>query len=407
MSAPRFAKSVSILGATGSIGASTAAVIVEARQTGQAEIAVEAVTGGSNVEALADQAAALGARFAAIADERLGPDLAAACAARGLRIETGAGPSALVEAGARPAEWVMSAIVGAAALNPTLAAVRRGAAVALANKECLVCAGDLVLAEAAKSGARLLPVDSEHNAIFQCLQGQGRVETLTLTASGGPFRTWSRERMAAATPDQACAHPKWSMGRKISVDSATLMNKGLELIEAGRLFGLPEDRIDVVVHPQSIIHSLVTFEDGSVLAQLSEPDMRVPISYALAWPDRLGLSTRRLDLAALAQLTFERPDIERFPALALAREAFRMGGAAPAVLNAANEVAVDAFLNHEIGFLDVAGVVQDALERAGGLDLISKSPSSFDEVAAIDAWGRAEARRAAARRRAASPHEAV
>ncbi|MBU6374106.1 MAG: 1-deoxy-D-xylulose-5-phosphate reductoisomerase [Alphaproteobacteria bacterium] len=401
MTAQRFARSVSILGATGSIGASTAAVIAEARATGQADIVVEAVTGGSNVGALVDQAAALGARFAAIADPALAGDLKDACAARGLSIETGAGPAALIEAGARPAEWVMSAIVGAAALDPTLAAVRRGVAVALANKECLVCAGDLVLAEASKSGARLLPVDSEHNAIFQCLQGQTRVETLTLTASGGPFRTWSLDRMAAATPDQACAHPKWSMGRKISVDSATLMNKGLELIEAGRLFGLPEHRIDVVVHPQSIIHSLVTFEDGSVLAQLSEPDMRVPIAYALAWPDRLGLSTRRLDLAALAQLTFERPDMERFPALALAREAFRMGGAAPAVLNAANEVAVDAFLNRQISFLDVAGVVSEALERAGGLDLISKSPSSFDEVAAIDAWGRAEARRAADRRRAA------
>jgi 1-deoxy-D-xylulose-5-phosphate reductoisomerase len=258
-----------------------------------------------------------------------------------------------------------------------------------------------MLAEAAKSGARLLPVDSEHNAIFQCLQGQGRVETLTLTASGGPFRTWTRERMAAATPDQACAHPKWSMGRKISVDSATLMNKGLELIEAGRLFDLPESAIDVVVHPQSIIHSLVTFCDGSVLAQLSEPDMRVPIGYALAWPDRVALSTRRLDLARLGQLQFEQPDVARFPALALAREAFRMGGAAPAVLNAANEVAVDAFLTGQIGFLDIASVVAETLDRAGGLDLISKSPSSFDEVATIDAWARGEARACADRRRAA------
>ena len=401
MTAPRFSRSVTILGATGSIGASTAAVIQEVRQTGEADIVVEAVTGARNIEALADQAAALRARFAVVAEPSLGPDLARACADRGLKIETAAGQEALIEAAQRPADWVMSAIVGAAALRPTLAAVRRGAAVALANKECLVCAGDLMLAEAAKSGARLLPVDSEHNAIFQCLQGQGRVETLTLTASGGPFRTWTRERMAAATPDQACAHPKWSMGRKISVDSATLMNKGLELIEAGRLFDLPESAIDVVVHPQSIIHSLVTFCDGSVLAQLSEPDMRVPIGYALAWPDRVALSTRRLDLARLGQLQFEQPDVARFPALALAREAFRMGGAAPAVLNAANEVAVDAFLTGQIGFLDIASVVAETLDRAGGLDLISKSPSSFDEVATIDAWARGEARACADRRRAA------
>ena len=401
MTAPRFSRSVTILGATGSIGASTAAVIQEVRQTGEAEIVVEAVTGARNIEALADQAAVLRARMAVVAEPSLGEDLARACADRGLKIETAAGPDALVEAAQRPADWVMSAIVGAAALRPTLAAVRRGAAVALANKECLVCAGDLMLAEAAKSGARLLPVDSEHNAIFQCLQGQGRVETLTLTASGGPFRTWTRERMAAATPDQACAHPKWSMGRKISVDSATLMNKGLELIEAGRLFDLPESAIDVVVHPQSIVHSLVTFCDGSVLAQLSEPDMRVPIGYALAWPDRVALSTRRLDLARLGQLQFEQPDVARFPALALAREAFRMGGAAPAVLNAANEVAVDAFLSGQIGFLDIASVVAETLDRAGGLDLISKSPSSFDEVATIDAWARGEARACADRRRAA------
>jgi 1-deoxy-D-xylulose-5-phosphate reductoisomerase len=401
VTAPRFSRSVTILGATGSIGASTAAVIQEVRQTGEADIVVEAVTGARNIEALADQAAALRARFAVVAEPSLGADLARACADRGLKIETAAGPEALIEAAQRPADWVMSAIVGAAALRPTLAAVRRGAAVALANKECLVCAGDLMLAEAAKSGARLLPVDSEHNAIFQCLQGQGRVETLTLTASGGPFRTWTRERMAAATPDQACAHPKWSMGRKISVDSATLMNKGLELIEAGRLFDLPESAIDVVVHPQSIVHSLVTFCDGSVLAQLSEPDMRVPIGYALAWPDRVALSTRRLDLARLGQLQFEQPDVARFPALALAREAFRMGGAAPAVLNAANEVAVDAFLSGQIGFLDIASVVAETLDRAGGLDLISKSPSSFDEVATIDAWARGEARACADRRRAA------
>jgi len=398
---PRLSRSVSILGATGSIGASTAAVICETRASGEAEIVVEAVTGARNVTALAERAAELDARFVAIAEPALFGALREACAARGLTAEVAAGPGSLVEAAERSADWVMSAIVGAAALAPTLAAVRRGATVALANKECLVCAGDLMIAEAARCGARLLPVDSEHNAIFQCLQGQGRVETLTLTASGGPFRTWPRERMAVATPDQACAHPKWSMGRKISVDSATLMNKGLELIEAGLFFAVAESAIDVVVHPQSIIHSLVTFCDGSVLAQMSEPDMRVPIAYALAWPDRVSLTSRRLDLARLAELTFERPDLERFPALGLARAAFRMGGAAPAVLNAANEVAVEAFLNGEITFLAIAAVVADALDQARGLDLISKSPSSFGEVAEIDAWARAEARRSAQKRRAA------
>jgi 1-deoxy-D-xylulose-5-phosphate reductoisomerase len=403
MSERLFTRSVTILGATGSIGASTAAVIAEARRTGEGAIEVEAVTGARNVEALADQAAALGARYAAIADPALHGALGKACADRGLSIETGAGPEALVEAASRPADWVMSAIVGAAALTPTLTAIRRGAVVALANKECLVCAGELVTAEAARCGARLLPVDSEHNAIFQCLTGENPrgVAGLTLTASGGPFRTWTPERMAKASADQACAHPKWSMGRKISVDSATLMNKGLELIEAGRLFGMPESAIDIVVHPQSIIHSLVTFADGSVLAQLSEPDMRVPIGHALAFPDRMRLSTKRLDLAAIGQFSFERPDAERFPALRLAREAFRMGGAAAAVLNAANEVAVESFLAGQIGFLDVAAVVEDVLDRARGLDLISKSPSSFDEVIDIDLWGRSEARACAARRMAA------
>lgn len=394
-------RSVSILGATGSVGASTVAVIDEIAARGDGEIVVEALTGGDNVARLAELAHRLKPRFVAVGNvDRLG-DLRTAL--KGLDVETGAGPSAVEEAAARPAEWVMSAITGAAALDPTRAAIDRGATVALANKECLVCAGPLLLAAAAKSGARLLPVDSEHNAIFQVLDRPERVEKLTLTASGGPFRQWSAERMAAATPDQACAHPNWSMGRKISVDSATLMNKGLELIEAAFLFATPEARIEVLVHPQSVIHSLVAYCDGSVLAQMAAPDMRIPIAHALAWPDRAAISTARLDLAAIGALTFEAPDLTRFPALRLAREALQTGGLAPAALNAANESAVEGFLAGRIGFLDIAAVVEEVLQNwdAGGHGPIAKSPSSFDEVRAVDAAARAAARQAAARRQAA------
>ena len=296
-----------------------------------------------------------------------------------------------------------AAITGAAALEPTRVAIERGATVALANKESLVCAGALLLAAAEKSGARLLPVDSEHNAIFQVLDRPERVEKLTLTASGGPFRGWTREQMAGASPEQACAHPRWSMGRKISVDSATLMNKGLELIEAACLFQTPEGAIEVLVHPESVIHSLVTYSDGSVLAQLGAPDMRIPISYALAWPDRAALATPRLDLAALGALTFERPDEVLFPALRLARDALRTGGVAPAALNAANESAVEAFLAGRIGFLDIAAVVEDVLQSwdAAGHGAIANSPSSFDEVRAADEAARNAAREAAVRRGAA------
>jgi 1-deoxy-D-xylulose-5-phosphate reductoisomerase len=390
-------RSVSILGATGSIGASTAAVIEEILARGDGEISVEAITGARNVSALVDLARRLKPRFVAIAD---GASLAELRSALGdLPVEVGAGASALTEAAARPAEWVMSAITGAAALAPTRAAIARGATVALANKECLVCAGPLLMAEARRSGARLLPVDSEHNAIFQVLDRPARVEKLTLTASGGPFRLWTAERMAAATPDQACAHPNWSMGRKISVDSATLMNKGLELIEAAFLFDAPESQIDVLVHPQSVVHSLVSYCDGSVLAQMAAPDMRIPIAYALAWPDRAAISSARLDLAAIGALTFEAPDLVRFPALRLAREALRTGGLAPAALNAANESAVEGFLEGRIGFLDIAAVVEEVLQQWDGP--IAKSPSSFDEVLAVDEAARAAARQAAARRRAA------
>jgi 1-deoxy-D-xylulose-5-phosphate reductoisomerase len=312
-----------------------------------------------------------------------------------MAIEVGAGAGALEEAGARPADWVMSAIVGAAGLQPTLAAVRRGAMVALANKECLVCAGPLMLSAASESGAKLLPVDSEHNAIFQVLTHPERVEKLTLTASGGPFRAASLAAMARATPAEACAHPRWNMGRKISVDSATLMNKGLELIEAAYLFDKTDDKIDIVIHPESVVHSFVHYIDGSVLAQLGAADMRIPIAHALSWPDRSAVSTDRLDLAGTAVLHFEAPDAAKFPALGLCRAVLRAGGLRPTALNAANEEAVAAFLAGRIRFLDMHRIVEEALahleaEEAG---LIAKSPSSFDEVALVDR----AARRAAIR----------
>lgn len=384
-------RSVSILGVTGSIGQSTIQVIEELRGEG-VPIPVEAVTAGRNIAALAAACRTLRPRFAAVSDPSLLSVAREALA--GLGVEVGAGASALDEAGARPADWVMSAIVGAAGLSPTMAAVRRGATVALANKECLVCAGPLFMEAAKAHGATLLPVDSEHNAIFQLLTHPNRVERLTLTASGGPFRTWTREAMAAATPAQACAHPKWNMGRKISVDSATLMNKGLELIEAAYLFGFPAESIDIIVHPQSTIHSLVHYVDGSVLAQMASPDMRIPIAYALAWPDRVAVSTTRLDLAALGSLTFEAPDAARFPALELCRAALRRGVAATSALSAANEVAVEAFLAGRIGFLDISRLVEQALAHLDGAEpgLIAKTPSSFDEVAAVDQAARGAAR---------------
>ena len=387
-------RSVSILGVTGSIGQSTIAVIEELRAQG-ADIPVEAVTAGANLEVLLDACRRLRPRFAAVADASQ-LELARAALA-GLGIEVGAGPSARGAAGARPADGVMCASVGAAGLQPTLAAVRRGAMVALANKECLVCAGPLMLEAAARSGAKLLPVDSEHNAIFQVLTHPERVEKLTLTASGGPFRTWTSEAMARATPAEACAHPRWSMGRKISVDSATLMNKGLELIEAAYLFGLDEKFIDVVVHPESIVHSFVHYVDGSVLAQLGAADMRIPIAHTLCWPDRGRVSTPRLDLASAAALHFEAPDPVRFPALRLARNALKTGALAAAALNAAIEEAVAAFLAGRIRFLDIGRIGEEVLARldAEGAASIAKSPSSFDEVAAVDRAARQAALRIA------------
>ncbi|HET6469826.1 MAG TPA: 1-deoxy-D-xylulose-5-phosphate reductoisomerase [Geminicoccaceae bacterium] len=380
---------MTILGATGSIGRSTLALLAEAPD----QYRVEAVTAGRNAAALARLARAAGARLAVVSDPAAWPELREALAGSG--IEAAAGPAAVVEAALRPAEWVMSAIVGAAGLGPTLAAIGRGAIVALANKEALVCAGALVTRAARQRGAVLLPVDSEHNALFQALAGSdpADVEKLILTASGGPFRTASMAEMAAATPAQALRHPNWSMGAKISIDSATMMNKGLEIIEAHHLFEMPEAAIEVVVHPQSVVHSLVAYKDGSVLAQLGEPDMRTPIAYTLGWPKRLATGTPRLDLAARGRLDFAAADPERFPALALARHALRQGGAAPTILNAANEVAVERFLAGRIGFLDIARVVEAALQAVP-----SRALDTLEDVAAHDALARRAAEAEALRR---------
>ena len=373
---------VTVLGATGSVGASTLDLVGRDPE----RFPVEALTAGSNVERLIELARLHRPRFVAIADESRYGALKQGLAGTGIAV--GAGDTAVMEAADRPAGWVMAAIVGSVGLKPTFAAIRRGALVALANKESLVCAGALMTDEAKKRGAKLLPVDSEHNAIFQVFEDLRRdsVEKLVLTCSGGPFRTWSLEQMARATPAEAVKHPTWSMGSKISVDSATLMNKGLEVIEAHHLFAVPEERIEVVVHPQSVLHSLVAYPDGSVLGQLGTPDMRVPISYALAWPERIETPAARLDLAKVGQLTFEMPDPIRFPALELARRALQTGGAAPTNLNAANEVAVHGFLTGRLGFLDIAKVVENTLGS-----VTAPAPTSIDEVRAIDAEVRARA----------------
>lgn len=375
-------RSVTILGSTGSVGCSTIDLISHNRDA----FTVEALTANTRVDLLARQAREFGARRAVIAD----PDRYGALkeALSGTAIEVAAGPRAVVEAATHPTDWVMSAIVGAAGLEGTLAAVRRGAVVGLANKETLVCAGELMVREVQRHGSTLLPVDSEHNAIYQVFDFEARdaIDRLILTCSGGPFRTWTRGQMAAATPDQAVAHPNWDMGAKISVDSATLMNKGLELIEAHHLFAMPESRIEIILHPQSVIHSMVGYIDGSVLAQMGDPDMRTPIAYALAWPERMPAPVERLDFAALARLTFEAPDPERFPALRLARESLRSGGTAPTVLNAANEVAVAYFLKGELPFLKIAGVVERTLE--------SLPVASLDSLDRVNEYDR-EARRVA------------
>lgn len=340
-----------------------------------------------NAALLAEQARALGCRLAVVADEAAREELCARLAGSG--IEVAAGRQAVVEAAARPADLVMAAIVGAAGLEPTLAAVRRGATVALANKECLVLAGRLFMAEAARAGADIIPVDSEHSAIFQVL-GERRhdmLERIVLTASGGPFRDWSSTQMATVTPRQALRHPNWDMGAKITIDSATMMNKGLELIEAHHLFDLDEGRIDVLVHPESAVHGLVEFADGSVLAQLGAPDMRTPIAVSMAWPERMPAPARRLDLVKLGRLTFEAPDPQRFPALRLARAALREGAAATAILNAANEIAVQSFLAGGIGFLDIAGVVEAALDRLSAREEL-RDLATLEAVLAVDAAAR-------------------
>ena len=378
---------VTILGSTGSIGCSTIDLI----EREPARFRVVSLTANTNAERLAEQARRVGAGFAVVADPAQYRTLSNALRSTG--IECAAGTEALIEAANRDAEWVMAGIVGAAGLAPTLTAVRRGAIVGLANKECLVCAGSLFMREVEASGATLLPVDSEHNAIYQVFASGApdTIEKIVLTASGGPFRTASMNEIARATPEQAVAHPNWDMGAKISVDSATMMNKGLELIEAHHLFGLPGERIEIVVHPQSIVHSMVAYIDGSVLAQLGTPDMRIPISYALAWPQRMNTPSDRLDLSAVARLDFEEPDPVRFPALRLAREALVAGGAAPTVLNAANEEAVRGFLAGRIGFLDIARVVETVLEAMPGVDM-----ASLDDVTATDRAARAQARAAMA-----------
>ena len=356
-------RGVTILGSTGSVGQSTVDLIAR----DPARYRVEALVARSSVELLAEQARRLRARLAVVADPDCYKALKAALA--GTSIEVAAGAEAVIEAAERPAEWVMAAVVGFAGLAPTLAAARRGAMVALANKEALVCAGRLLMDAIEQSGGVLLPVDSEHNAIFQVFDpDQHRaVDRLILTASGGPFRNWSLADMADVTPEQALAHPNWDMGDKISIDSATMMNKGLELIEAQLLFGLPEQQVDIVVHPQSVIHSMVAYRDGSVLAQLGTADMRIPISHALGWPARIDGPSAKLDFMSIPALTFERPDSGRFPSLRLAREALVTGGYAPIVLNAANEAAVAAFLARRIRFLDIARIVEDVMSGWNGL----------------------------------------
>ncbi|WGF89472.1 1-deoxy-D-xylulose-5-phosphate reductoisomerase [Marinivivus vitaminiproducens] len=368
-------RSVTILGATGSVGRSTLDLIAER----PACYRVAALTAHRNAGRLAELAIAHRARLAVVADPAAFADLKAALAGTG--IEAAAGPEAVCQAASLEADWVMAAIVGSAGLAPTLEAVRRGAVIALANKECLVSAGDLFMDEVARCGAVLLPVDSEHNAIFQVLRGDDRerLETIVLTASGGPFRETGIEAMRRVSAQAALAHPVWSMGPKISIDSATLMNKGLELIEASYLFGLPEDRIEVVVHPQSIIHSLVRFADGSVLAQLGQPDMRIPIAYTLGWPERIPANTPRLDMTTCRDLTFEAPDLVRFPALGLARAALRTGRGSPTILNAANEIAVEAFLAGRIGFLEIAATVETTLGR-----VVARRPNDLRQVAELD-----------------------
>ena len=376
-------KRITVLGATGSVGRNTLDLI--GRNPGLFEVV--ALTANRNAEGLAELALRHGARLAVLADESGYSELKERLAGTG--IEAAAGPDALIEAATRPADCVMAGIIGAAGLRPTLAAVAQGRRVALANKECLVCAGEMFMEAVRRAGTELVPVDSEHSAVFQAIAGSdpAAIERVVLTASGGPFRTWSLEQLEHATPQQALVHPNWSMGRKITIDSATLMNKGLELIEAYHLFPVEPAQLEVVVHPQSIIHALVGYRDGSMLAQLASPDMRTPIAAGLAWPARMAAPTKRIDLVELGTLSFERPDEERFQALGLARQAMQKGGMAPAVLSAANEIAVEAFLTGRLKFLHIAQLVAETLDLAAARGLLA-DVDDLDQVLATDAAAR-------------------
>lgn len=376
-------RSLTLLGATGSIGASTLDLVRRNRDAWQ----VEALTAHCSAVELAALAREFGAQIAVVSDEACLPELREALAGSG--IAAAGGRAALCEAAARPVDMTVAAIVGCAGLAPVMAAIERGGTIALANKEALVSAGEMMMQAVARHGATLLPTDSEHNAIFQCLNGNrmSDVAKITLTASGGPLRTWSAERLAAATPAEAVAHPNWSMGAKISVDSATMMNKGLEYIEAYHLFPVGLEKLGIVVHPQSVIHSMVEFRDRSTLAQLGPSDMRVPIASCLAWPQRMDTPLSPLDLAAIGELTFFPPDEVRFPATRLARDAIRAGGSAPAILNAANEVAVAAFLAGQIRFTRIAAIVEETLHRSND----APRPTTLDEVLAVDQSARRQA----------------
>ena len=386
-------RTISIFGATGSVGSSTADVILQRRD----EFIVEVVTAKSRVAELAAVARRLGARLAVLDDPSGLAELRAALSGSG--IEAAAGPAAILEAARRPVDLVVAAIVGAAGLAPTLASIEAGADIALANKECLVCAGELFMATARRHGAQILPVDSEHNAIFQALEADNvrAVEGITITASGGPFREWTAEAMRSVTIADALKHPRWTMGPKITIDSATMMNKGLEIIEAHPLFEVESSRLHVLVHPQSVVHGFVTYADGSVVAHLGAADMRIPIAHCLGWPGRGAVATPRLDLAMVGSLTFEKPDFGRFPSLTLARNALETGGWATNILNAANEVAVDSFLGGAIAFLGIAATVSEVLDAAASA-FGGQAVESVESALAMDAEGRRLAREAIGRR---------
>jgi len=389
---------IAIFGATGSIGENTVDLLL--RQGGQAAHDVVALTGGRNVARLAEQARALGADLAVTCFPECYGELKAALAGSG--IEAAAGPEAMIEAADRPADWVMSAIVGAAGLEPGFRALAHGTTLALANKESLVTAGPLLMAEAARHGARILPVDSEHSAVFQALVGEdmAAVERVIITASGGAFRDWPLETLARATPAQAATHPNWAMGQRITIDSASMFNKALELIETREFFGLAPDRIEVLVHPESLVHALVGFRDGALMAHLGPPDMRHAIGYALNWPDRAHLPVARLDLGAIGQLNFRTPDPARYPALGIARDVMAIGGLAGAAFNAAKECALDAFIEGRIGFVAMAGVVADTLDRLSAEARLAIPPERLDTVLQMDRLARVRAAEVIAARQA-------